>query len=97
MIKFDVSREEAEVISNIADRAIKLLAKMTKRWPSKMDVEMDITAVHRNVFPLRLTELLAADDGNFGHDVFGIMRYLDRSTGELSGCFVPRFAQRREE
>ena len=39
--------------------------------------------------------MLAADDFNFGHDVFGIYRHLDRTTGKLMNCFVPRFAQRQ--
>ncbi len=41
--------------------------------------------------PLRLADLLAADDFNFAHDVFGIMRHIDRRTGRLDNHFVPRF------
>lgn len=52
---------------------------------------MDIRACHANGTPLRLEELLRADDGNFGHDVFGIRRYIDRTTGQLTDCFLPRF------
>ena len=57
-----------------------------------MDAMMDIEACHSNGCPLRLNELLATDDGNFGHDVFGIRRHLDRETGKLGGCFLPRFS-----
>lgn len=53
---------------------------------------MDITAVHANGNPLKLAELLATDDFNFTHDVFGITRHIDRETGKLGGCFVPRFS-----
>ncbi len=55
-----------------------------------MALSMDLTAAHINQ-PLKLEELLATDDGNFGHDVFGIQRHIDRDTGELSNCFLPRF------
>lgn len=54
---------------------------------------MDVIAVHMNGRPLRLEALLAADDFNFAHDVFGIRRHLDRDTGELTQCFVPRFSR----
>ena len=39
----------------------------------------------------RLRDLLAADDLNFIHDVFGIAGLLDRRTGQLGDCFSPRF------
>lgn len=55
---------------------------------------MDITACHANGNPLRLAELLKADDGNFGHDVFGIRRFIDRTTGRLMGHFRPRYSVR---
>jgi len=41
--------------------------------------------------PLRLQEMLNSDDENFTHDIFGIYRHLNRKTGELENCFVPRF------
>ena len=37
--------------------------------------------------------LLAADDANFAHDVFGIIRHMNRDTGKLGDFFVPRFAR----
>lgn len=55
---------------------------------------MDITAVHANGNQLDLTALLAADDSNFAHDVFGIRRHLNRDTGELEDFFTPRFSAR---
>lgn len=56
-----------------------------------MDADMDITATHANGCPLRLDDLLAADEFNFGHDVFGIRNCLDRKTGKLMRNFLPRF------
>ena len=57
-----------------------------------MDCDMDITACHANGNPLRLAELLSADDFNFCHDVLGIRRHINRETGQLENCFVPRFS-----
>jgi len=42
--------------------------------------------------PLDLDGLLATDDGNFIHDVAGIMRHFNRNTRKLDNCFYPRFA-----
>lgn len=42
--------------------------------------------------PLRLAEFANADNFNFGHDVAGILGHLNRQTGELEDCFLPRFA-----
>ena len=38
--------------------------------------------------------LLEADDFNFAHDVFGIIRHMDRTTGKLTDFFSPRFTRR---
>lgn len=46
--------------------------------------------------PLRLIDLLNADAGSFAHDVAGIWLHLDRKTGQLTGCFDPRFAVHTE-
>lgn len=60
---------------------------------STMDWDMDITARHANGNPLRLQELLAADDFNFCHDVCGIYRQMNRENGQLQNCFLPRFSK----
>lgn len=89
MVKFATyTREEQAAADRIVDRAFRL-----KIWARRMDVAMDLSAVHATR-PLRLAELANADDFNFAHDMVGIARHLDRETGELGGCFVPRFARR---
>lgn len=49
-----------------------------------------------NVFNLRLEDLLNADDGNFIHDIYGIMNNIDRSKYPVTeadfNLFVPRYA-----
>jgi hypothetical protein len=62
------------------------------RIRSLLDWQMDVTACHLNGTKLDLEQLLAFDDFNFCHDVFGIARHLDRSTGALQNCFLPRCA-----
>ncbi len=91
MVSFDVSREDAKLIQAIVDRAV----KMELLGGSRMDLEMDIEAVHANGTPLRLADLLAADTFNFSHDVSGIQNCIDRNSGGLRNHFLPRFAARQ--
>lgn len=75
-----------------------IIRRITRRWQElskdkrdEQDINMDVTAVHCNGNPLKLRELLAADDFNFAHDLGGIAMHLDRTTGKLLHHFVPRF------
>jgi len=86
------SKEEARTISKIAARAVQMAASAGWRYEF-MDADMDITACHVNGNPLKLNELLTADDGNFAHDVFGIRRHINRETGQLEDCFSPRYSK----
>lgn len=90
-ISFHVSQNDRAIITEIARRAAPLYQDAgVKR--SLLDIQMDIEACHANGCPLRLSDLLAADDFNFMHDVAGIARHVDHDTGRLRDCFVPRFA-----
>jgi len=57
-----------------------------------MSLQMDIVATHISGCKLKLKELFEAAAGDFLHDVCGIMRHLNRKTGELQDCFLPRYA-----
>lgn len=94
-IDFAVTREEHETIKKIVRRADALADEAGIKL-DRLSLDMDLCAAHRNGCPLKLDALLAADDANFGHDVFGIRRYMDRRTGKLTGCFLPRFAAPQE-
>jgi hypothetical protein len=59
---------------------------------AKQNLTMDLTAVHANGNPLRLAALLAADDFNFAHDVYGIQQHINRNTAKLENHFSPRFS-----
>jgi hypothetical protein len=98
-INFMVSDADRAPISRIADRAHAIGLKHRPKGAVRKTLEymMDITAVHANGCPLDLYRLLAADDANFAHDVFGIERHLNRLTGQLENCFLPRFALKAQE
>lgn len=90
-ISFKVSKYEAQIIVKIAQRTVRY-AQLADVEYDLMEADMDITACHANGTPIKLDALLAADDFNFGHDVFGIRRHINRRTGQLENCFLPRFA-----
>lgn len=85
------TKADSKLISRIARRAA---ADFAACELTKEDIEMAITACHANGCPLRLADLLASDELNFGHDVLGIHRNIDRETGALKDNFWPRFAGR---
>lgn len=93
MINWTVSKTEHALIADIADRTTAMAQRNNINY-DRITVEMDITAVHANGCPLRLEELLSAEPFDFSHDVFGIRKNLNRETGELEHCFLPRFAKR---
>lgn len=87
-VSFNVTREEAEIIKRIAKRA----KSRCRMLDSLLTIEMDVTATHANGCPLKLTELEAAPDFDFAHDLCGIRHHLNRETGELMDYFLPRYA-----
>ncbi len=83
-----ISKFEAALIAKIAKRA-----QQYGNTDSLLSIEMDISAAHLEC-PMRLNELLDAKDFDFFHDVFGIRQHINRKTGKLEGCFVPRYAMK---
>ena len=92
-VSFDVTEQERDLIDQIVNRVLKLRAD-DDAAPShaRLMFRMDLTACHANGTPLDLEKLRAADDFTLVHDVVGIARHLDRTTGQLTGCFLPRCA-----
>lgn len=90
MISWNVSSEDSALIEKIVYRAANIWGYDPQEIDI-MDLAMDITAVHANGNSLKLNELLAADQFNFLHDVYGITSNIDRDTGKLSNYFRPRF------
>ena len=92
---FDVGVEEDDIIDEIVTRALAVCKKHRVPY-DRMTAFMDMTACHTST-PLHLRDLLKADDFNFAHDIFGIRRHMNRTTGELEGFFLPRFARSEKE
>ena len=90
MLNWTTTREDDEIIFKIVSRAMKIF----KGKAGKLCLTMDISACHANGCPLKLDELLKADDFNFMHDIHGIHEHINRETGKLGDCFWPRFAKK---
>lgn len=90
-IRFNVSKDDAKLILEIVTRA-EVVATDLHSAIDRMSLTMDLTATHANGCALKLADLLAANRTDFIHDVFGIMRHINRETGQLGDCFVPRYA-----
>ena len=91
MITWTTDKATMTTEAAIAKRAASMAAIAGFNYPI-LDATMDIDACHSNGCPLKLHELLEADDFNFAHDAFGIRKHIDRTTGKLQDCFVPRYA-----
>lgn len=91
-INFTATQAERALIEKIASRAMGMRG-ISNAYADKIDVELDVLAAHANGCPLKLADMLNADDFQFAHDVFGIARHLNRKTGRLENCFVPRCAK----
>jgi len=89
-LRLDVTREQAEFISAVVERA-DMLATMYRGYPFQ-DLRLDLSACEMNGCPMDWQKLLDCGDFDFVHDVWGIHRHIDRNTGVLGGNFLPRCA-----
>lgn len=91
---FKLAKWERPILNQVISRAERL-GLITKDYP-RMTLDMDLCAAHGNNGNRRLDleRLLVADDFNFMHDITGIARHMDRTSGKLGGHFVPRFTVR---
>jgi hypothetical protein len=83
----DLPKAERKLIQKIVRRA-----RRSDKTLDALSLDMDLTAVHGHACQLALQVLLDFDDFNFNHDVYGIVRHLNRRTGELMDFFEPRSA-----
>lgn len=80
------TKEFYEKIKKVVDRYATLVyIESGGRITLNMDIENTLTEKE-------IDRLLNFDNENFKHDVFGIIYYIDRDTGKLKNCFVPRCA-----
>lgn len=89
--QFNASAYELLLIAKIAKRAVALAKKCGVDYDYR-DACMDLDACHSNGCPLDLQKLLDVPDADFGHDAFGIRRHINRRSGQLEDCFLPRCA-----
>jgi hypothetical protein len=87
---FDVDRATSDLI-------FKCIARYETKYPKldRTSLVMDLTATHANGCPMDFAKLLAAKDFDFYHDMFGIQAHIDRTSGKLKDCFLPRCSARR--
>jgi len=82
----ETDRETDDTISAIIKR---MRTELAYGATGGLDLAMDLTVCH-NQRTVNLSRLLAAAPADFAHDLCGIGEFLDRETGELTDCFVPR-------
>lgn len=94
MVKFTASAPESKLIQHIVARYVAQVQRLAIRMTptDRLVLEMDVEAVHSNGMPLKLEELAHANTSDLVHDIAGIHRHIDRNSGQLQDCFVPRYA-----
>ena len=83
------TKEKFMMYVKIAQRAEGMGIYTGERSTLLMDIESA-----DNAFNMRLEDLLNADDGNFAHDIVGIVNNIDRSKFPATdfNLFVPRYS-----
>ena len=79
------TRTELDTIGAICTRALKEHPSISR----KLDLFMDIDFTHQES-PLDLDQLLNFSDGDFMHDITGIVCNFNRETYTMDNCFSPR-------
>ena len=85
-----LNKEQTELIMKIVNRAETLGLMQSDKATALIDMEKAT-----EYFNLRLADMLNADVFNFAHDFIQIQTEITRTTGKVSGRFVPRFAGRQ--
>lgn len=83
------------IIKQIAERYINICRDQgIGSTPERQDIEMTVSAVFATgQVELDLDKLFKSSDFDFVHDVSGMLAYIDRATGRLGRCFLPRAAR----
>lgn len=88
----EFNHDDETLVDKITDRWVKMHEDRGNEPPDILHTMMDIKAangVNGNA-RLDLWKLLEFRDGCFAHDMGGISRHIDRATGTIGGCFLPR-------
>lgn len=90
-INFTMTPIEVQLILTIIDRLYK--EHPIHGWADQRAVAMDLACVN-NTCPLDLVRLLHSEYIDFGADMSGIFRNVNRKTGHLMNGFRPRCAKK---
>lgn len=82
-----INAVDSELVLKIVERAAILIPDVNRG-----SLQMDIIATHVSGCRIKLQKLLDAKSFDFYHDVCGIMQHINRTTGKLQNCFLPRYA-----
>tara|TARA_B110000483_G_C18044345_1_gene483868 strand:+ start:668 stop:937 length:270 start_codon:yes stop_codon:yes gene_type:complete len=74
------------LIHEIASTAVK-----ADKLYNLQELMIDIAATHLNGEPLDLEKMAKMEYIDTQHDIIGIQSNLNRDTGELQNCFLPRY------
>lgn len=91
-VNLDVPSDVRALILRVAIRAEDEIFKKQNVKVDRLGLVMDLSAAYANNNKIDFHALLGFPEYDFAHDVTGIMRYLNRETGILEECFVPRSA-----
>lgn len=87
---FKCAASDRAVITKICERYENTTGATEDPNYERINLDMDLTACHANGCPLDFEKLLLFPDFDFFHDLHGISRHIDRTTGELKDFFLPR-------
>ena len=87
--------EHYKLISDVLDRVDNLRVKYGDTPPDRMTLHISLEYANLSINELK--NLLSFDNGSFGHDVFGIDKYMCRDTYKLTDCFLPRCSMRGDD
>lgn len=98
MMDFNLTKDEQVLMSKIIERFTRILSiEFPKHQIDVPSTSMDLIACHKYGEALDLEKLLGSDRFTFLHDVCGISKYINRKTGQLTECFVPRCVKAKTE
>ncbi len=82
-----ITRADFDAMRKVADRTERMDFGFGR---DRMTLVMDLEFAHIDCGGMDWDRLLAFDDGDFGHDMAGIAANINRETGKLDNCFLPR-------
>ncbi len=85
----EIAPDNFDLVAQIADRVERKRNQDDHEF-DRMRLMIDIISAVEADPKINLKTLLSFPDGSFFHDVAGIQKHIDRETGKMTDCFVPR-------